>query len=72
MAAVEDCSLFFILNYNLSVRNYVEELGIEQLYLAVVFLVFPGKGNIHGIWHDVDCSLIIVPVFSVGFLEEKL
>lgn len=51
--------------------NHNEPVKIAELYLTEVFLVFPGQSNAHGIRHDVDCSLVIVPGLSVGLLGDK-
>lgn len=63
--------LLFHPNHNRPVLCRRKRWKTEQ-YLAVVFLVFPGQGNVHGIRHDVDRGLVAVPAFSVGFLGEQL
>lgn len=50
----------------------MEELQYQnELYLTVVPPVSSGKNNIHCIRHDVDRSLVFLPIFGVGFLSEK-
>ena len=48
-------------------KNYSTKLN----YLTVVPPVSSGKNNFHCIRHDVDRSLVLLPIFGVGFLSEK-
>lgn len=52
--------------------TYVEEIRYYAiLYLTEVLLVSSGKNNVHCIRHDVDWSLVFLPVFNVGWLWTK-
>ena len=46
-------------------------LSLNNVYLTVFAFVFFCKNNAHWIRHDVDLSLVLLPVFNIGLLEWK-
>lgn len=54
--------------------NHDEKVGekiicLSNVYLTVFVLVFSCKNDVHCIRHDVDSSLVLLPVFNVGLLK---